>query len=426
MAWSRCRAYGARSTGCACSSSGARSRRAYATKLLCELGADVCKVEPPGGDPLRTWTPVASAAPTPRGGGLFRYLNGGKRSAVVDLATTDGARGSKRQRRGADLVVESLGAGGLERLGLGTTAARRGTARRGRAHLRLRPDGAATRASRRAGFTVQALGGWVSSHGVPEPAPGPGRRAHPRVHRRHVRGSRRAERVARARAGARDVVVDLSVMECLVGTLPYPTPRAGGHAVGGPAAAAGALVPAARDPSLPRRVGRHQRAHRAALRRRVRDARGRGVRRRASRRSLPAARCSTSSSRAIQPWLDARDAEEVVELSQAFRVPARAGRRRRMMLEYAQFAARPFFVEEDGVTMPGPPYRLSATPAARAGRRARSAETLGAPVEHEAPRADRAESRPDAAVRRACVSSTWGRSGPARTARCTSARSAPT
>ena len=40
----------------------------------------------------------------------------------------------------------------------------------------------------------------------------------------------------------------------------------------------------------------------------------------------------------------------------------------RMMLEYEQFRQRPFFVEEDGVQLPGPPYRLSATPAERRGR----------------------------------------------------------
>jgi crotonobetainyl-CoA:carnitine CoA-transferase CaiB-like acyl-CoA transferase len=70
----------------------------------------------------------------------------------------------------------------------------------------------------------------------------------------------------------------------------------------------------------------------------------------------------------VQPWLAERDAQDVVELSQAFRVPAAPVGDGRMMLDYAQFRERPFFIEEDGVTMPGPPYRLGSTPAKRRGR----------------------------------------------------------
>src|SRR5579862_5822976 len=48
----------------------------YATQLLVEMGADVLKVEPPGGDPMRVFPQ------------LFRILNAGRRSIVVDLKTT--------------------------------------------------------------------------------------------------------------------------------------------------------------------------------------------------------------------------------------------------------------------------------------------------------------------------------------------------
>jgi crotonobetainyl-CoA:carnitine CoA-transferase CaiB-like acyl-CoA transferase len=56
---------------------------AYATKLLTDLGADVTKIEPPAGDLLRTYGPTPASAPA-RGGGLFQYLNSGKRSIVLD------------------------------------------------------------------------------------------------------------------------------------------------------------------------------------------------------------------------------------------------------------------------------------------------------------------------------------------------------
>ena len=44
----------------------------YCTKLLADAGADVVKVEPPGGDPMRRWGPSASGD-TP--GAVFEFLN---------------------------------------------------------------------------------------------------------------------------------------------------------------------------------------------------------------------------------------------------------------------------------------------------------------------------------------------------------------
>src|SRR5262245_60807509 len=145
----------------------------YASKLLAELGADVCKVEPPGGDPLRAWGPFPRGAEPDldTGGGLFRYLNGGKRSVVVDLETSDGIGWFADAVAGADLLMESLGAGALERLAAGP----------GTLHL-ANPNLAVVRISDfgqqgpyvdvpTSPLTVQALGGWVSSHGVPNQPP---------------------------------------------------------------------------------------------------------------------------------------------------------------------------------------------------------------------------------------------------------------
>jgi len=75
----------------------------YATKLLADAGADVVKVEPPEGDPLRH----RSASGADLGGkdsALFRYLNAGKRS-VVGLPGDDEVL---RLIQHADLVVESF------------------------------------------------------------------------------------------------------------------------------------------------------------------------------------------------------------------------------------------------------------------------------------------------------------------------------
>ena len=90
----------------------------YASKLLVDAGAEVLKVEPPGGDPLRRW--VASGAPLVAGedGALFRYLNASKRSLALDLEGAAGRRALLDLVATADLVMESFAPGTLERLGL--------------------------------------------------------------------------------------------------------------------------------------------------------------------------------------------------------------------------------------------------------------------------------------------------------------------
>lgn len=63
----------------------------YCGKLLVDAGAEVCKIEPPQGDPLRRYTMSGSSVPdarADRGAPLFGYLNSGKRSLV--LSPSDG------------------------------------------------------------------------------------------------------------------------------------------------------------------------------------------------------------------------------------------------------------------------------------------------------------------------------------------------
>ena len=61
----------------------------YCTKHLADAGAEVVKVEPPGGDWLRGWT--ASGADVREGddGALFQYLSSSKRSVVADPSRPD-------------------------------------------------------------------------------------------------------------------------------------------------------------------------------------------------------------------------------------------------------------------------------------------------------------------------------------------------
>ena len=73
----------------------------YCTKLLADSGADVAKVEPPGGDPLRTWS-ASGARRDGDDGALFQFLHASKRS-IVGSAGDDGVRALLAT---ADVVVE--------------------------------------------------------------------------------------------------------------------------------------------------------------------------------------------------------------------------------------------------------------------------------------------------------------------------------
>ncbi len=86
----------------------------YATMLLADLGADVIKVEGPGGDDTRTWQPPV------RDGEATYYLgiNRNKRSIVLDFAEPDDAAAARELLRRADIVLENFRPGGLARFGL--------------------------------------------------------------------------------------------------------------------------------------------------------------------------------------------------------------------------------------------------------------------------------------------------------------------
>ncbi len=84
------------------------------TRILCDLGATVFKIEPPSGDTLR-WLP-------PYVDGLnagFGALHAGKRSVVIDLKRPGGADLVLAMAAQADVLVESNRPGVLDRLGLG-------------------------------------------------------------------------------------------------------------------------------------------------------------------------------------------------------------------------------------------------------------------------------------------------------------------
>ncbi len=91
----------------------------YCTKLLADLGADVIKIEPPGGDPVRGLPPFFHDEEGPASSLYWLNLNTNKRSMTLDIETEDGRATLARLVRTADVVVESFQPGYLDGLGLG-------------------------------------------------------------------------------------------------------------------------------------------------------------------------------------------------------------------------------------------------------------------------------------------------------------------
>jgi benzylsuccinate CoA-transferase BbsE subunit len=123
---------------------------AYCTKLLADLGADVIKIEPPGGDPARLLGPFYHDEPDATKSLTFLNLHTSKRSVTLDLETEAGREAFRRLVPTADVVVESYPPGYLDGLGLGYDAL-----------AALRPDLIFT--------SVTGFGGWGPHAGLLAP-----------------------------------------------------------------------------------------------------------------------------------------------------------------------------------------------------------------------------------------------------------------
>jgi crotonobetainyl-CoA:carnitine CoA-transferase CaiB-like acyl-CoA transferase len=132
------------------------------TQLLGALGADVVKVEPPGGDEARLWGPPFTGGL----GTLFVAVNSGKRSVALDLRR--GTEVLARLVDRADVFVQSLRPGLAEELGLDADTLR---ARRPElVHCSISSYGRTGPKRMLPGYDplLQAAGGLISVTGEPE------------------------------------------------------------------------------------------------------------------------------------------------------------------------------------------------------------------------------------------------------------------
>jgi crotonobetainyl-CoA:carnitine CoA-transferase CaiB-like acyl-CoA transferase len=97
-------------------------RGLYCGKILADLGADVIKIEPPGGDPSRNTGPFYKDIPHPEKSLYWWAYNTSKRGITLNIETADGADIFRRLVKTADVVVESFPPAFMESLGLGYPA----------------------------------------------------------------------------------------------------------------------------------------------------------------------------------------------------------------------------------------------------------------------------------------------------------------
>ncbi|MCH8850731.1 MAG: CoA transferase, partial [Chloroflexi bacterium] len=87
----------------------------YASMVLCDLGAEVIKLErPPGGDVARTTLPLINGE-----SGYFFSINRGKKSISIDLTQDEGKELFLRLIDTVDVLMENFTPGSMDGLGLG-------------------------------------------------------------------------------------------------------------------------------------------------------------------------------------------------------------------------------------------------------------------------------------------------------------------
>jgi crotonobetainyl-CoA:carnitine CoA-transferase CaiB-like acyl-CoA transferase len=337
----------------------------YAAKLFVDLGAEVTKIEPPCGDSLRAWGPFPGGVFDPHRSGLFEYLNAGKHGATLDLAQPDDMAGARRLIAQAHLLVEDFAPGTLEAWGLGIEDLQQLNPKL--VLLRISAFGQSGPLCDRQAtpLTMQAASGWISARDPQRPPVKVGARISEYVAGAY--GALGALTALRSAPAGRVAVVDVSQLEALLSTLPYPMLMA-------------------------------QRMRRLGLPANLRSAPMLGVVRAAD--GWVGINCLTG-----QHWLDVcamlglpeygehqiaimmggperaeffakaesllanQTVAEIVELGQALRIPAAPVNDGATVLDCPQYAKRGFFVAGGGdgwsFQRPGPPFRFSKTPVAQ-------------------------------------------------------------
>ena len=140
-------------------------------KILADLGAEVIKIERVGGDLSRNIGPFYRNIVNPNYSLFWFAYNTSKKSITLDIESADGRAIFKKLTKSADIVVESLPAGCLDRLGLGYEQLAK--VNRGIILTSITPFGlgGAYENYKATDLTLAAMGGWMYICGEPDRPP---------------------------------------------------------------------------------------------------------------------------------------------------------------------------------------------------------------------------------------------------------------
>ena len=143
----------------------------YAGRLLADYGADVIKVERPGGSATRREAPYAGDDPNIEKSTLFLHLNANKRGITLDFMTERGAAIARDLAAKSDIVIEDYAPGVLAEHGLDYATLSEGRDDLVMASITAFGQTGPWRDYRGSEITLQAMGGPMHSNGTQEREP---------------------------------------------------------------------------------------------------------------------------------------------------------------------------------------------------------------------------------------------------------------
>jgi len=329
----------------------------YCGKLFVELCAEVHKLEPPQGDPLRWWGPFPGGTPDPQRSGLFAYLNDGKQCRTIDPDSV------RELLADADVLIDDLTAEQRRQWGLDPDRLTELNPRL--VVARISDFGQQVPPRPTTPLTMQAATGWVNMREFDRTPVQAGGRIPEYIAGGYA--ALGALTALRSREGGRPVEVDVSVFESLLSTLPYPMLLAErlksmGLPTNTKAAPMLGIVRAADGwVGINCLTGQHWLdvcamvglpefgEHQIAI-------------------MLGGPERDEFFAKA-QPWLDTQTVADIVELGQAMRIPTAPVSDGASILDCPQYDERGFFVTGGGegwsFRRPGPPFRFGKTTAAQ-------------------------------------------------------------
>ncbi|MEX2230000.1 MAG: CoA transferase [Dehalococcoidia bacterium] len=143
----------------------------FAGRLFAELGADVIRVEPPGGDRVRARRPFIDGEPGVERSLYHQHFNAQKRAITLDICRPQGAELMRRLVRVSDVLIETGAPGELAALGLGAEALR--GEQPGLIYLSIAPFGQTGPMAgyRATDLIASAMSGLMYLNGYPEDPP---------------------------------------------------------------------------------------------------------------------------------------------------------------------------------------------------------------------------------------------------------------